>query len=114
MVTAIFIKSFTVMAFYFIADGYILLAVRMISGFGNIIILIYGPIWVDQLAEDKWRYVMLTSLSIGEPTGRSIGYIFNYVVGAKHWKEAFLGNGIVFGIVGLLYLSFPRIYFSSK
>lgn len=114
MITAIFIKSTTVMAFYFISDGYILLAIRMISGFGNICILIYGPIWVDQLAEDKWRYVMLTALSIGEPTGRSMGFIYNYVMGSEYWKEAFLGNGIVFAIVGLLYFSYPRIYFSSK
>lgn len=85
---------------------------RLISGFSQIFLTIYIPIYVDCFSTKKAKPFLMSMILLASPLGVTVGYGWGgYVVGSGHsWRFAFFGLAIVSGASSILIFLLPDKY----
>ena len=114
LIIPLFISSISIFLFTRFENRYILYILRGINGICQVFGFIYFPIWIDQFGIQKRKTLMMTLIQLAAQFGMVGGYLINYLIGSKNWKNGF--NIEFIGECGLLFLIlfFPRIYFSRN
>ena len=106
----------------FFTSGYLWnLISRFLSGIPQTLLTSYGTIWVDQFAKHKHRTIMLPLFQLFALLGIIIGYGMGYASDSilsenykrYSWRLSFGIEGIILGILGIIFLFYPNLYFSS-
>ena len=91
------------------------------SGIPQTLLTGYGTIWTDQFGRRAKRSMMLPILQffslLGIMFGYGLGILSDSILGKNStflgWRFSFIIEGIILGILGVIILFFPKIYFSS-
>ena len=97
---------------------------RLLSGMPQTLLTSYGTIWTDQFGKRKNRALMVSLLQLGGLLGIIVGYglgiicdliLKNSSISNKilPWRFCFVIEGVFLGILSLLIIAFPKIYFSK-
>ena len=118
-------KALTLEAPFFSENYYLNLIARLLSGIPQTLLTSYGTIWVDQFAKHKSRTIMLPLFQFFALLGIILGYgmgklsdiIFekndNVNLRRYGWRLSFEIEGVILGILGIIFLFYPNLYFSS-
>jgi MFS family permease len=116
-----FIKALTLIVPFFTPEFFTNLIARLLSGIPQTLLTSYGTLWVDQFAKHKSRSLMLPLLQLfallGIVLGYGIGLISDFIFSKKNtygWRLSFEIEGIMLGILGIIFLFYPNLYFSSS
>lgn len=114
LIITLFFKAFTLFIPIFSKQDYIVnLIARGISGFSQVYYTIYLPVWSDQYGPKDWKTLMITFIQLGVPAGIAIGYTICTLIG-KNWVTSFCIEGIILGVLGVLLIFMPQLYFSNN
>ena len=118
-----FFKAFCCIVSLFTKNYYVNIIARLLSGLPQILLTGYGTIWADQFGKRKKRSMMLQILQfssfLGIMVGYGLGIICNFIMENSSfpnfhgWRLSFILEGIILGVLGMLFLVYPKIYFSS-
>ena len=123
-----FFKAITCIIPLISKDYYINLIARLLSGIPQTLLTSYGTIWTDQFGRWKKRSLMLPIFQLAALVGIMVGYGFGIIsdvilkdinYGKKEeeqfygWRLCFLTQGVILGVLGMILIAFPKIYFSS-
>ena len=116
-----FFKAITLLIALFTGNYYVNLIARLLSGIPQTLLTGYGTIWTDQFGRRKKRSMMLPILQfsslLGIMFGYGLGILSDAILGQNStflgWRFSFIIEGLILGILGVLFLLFPKIYFSS-
>ena len=114
-------KAITLIIALFTPNYYVNLIMRFLSGIPQTLLTSYGTIWVDQFGKRKSRTMMLPifqfSALLGIIVGYGLGIISDAILGKdgpfRGWRLSFGIEGIILGILGFIFLFYPKLYFSS-
>ena len=114
------IKALTLIVPFFSKEYFINLIARLLSGIPQTLLTSYGTLWVDQFAKHKNRSIMLPLLQLfallGIVFGYGIGLISDIFLSKGNiygWRLSFGIEGVILGILGIIFLFYPNLYFSS-
>lgn len=114
------IKALTLIVPFFSEEFFINLIARLLSGIPQTLLTSYGTLWVDQFAKHKNRSLMLPLLQLfallGIVLGYGIGKISDIILSKDNtygWRLSFEIEGVILGILGIIFLFYPNLYFSS-
>ena len=118
-----FFKAFLCIIPLFTKNYYINIIARLLSGLPQILLTGYGTIWADQFGKRKKRSMMLQILQfsafLGIMVGYGLGIICNFIMEHSSfpdfhgWRLSFIFEGVILGVLGMLFIVYPKIYFSS-
>ena len=115
-----FFKGFTLIVPLFTRNYYINLISRFLSGIPQTLLTSYGTIWTDQFGKRKSRSMMLPILNFSTLIGVIVGYGLAIVCDfflqnpkILAWRLSFFIEGLTLGVLGAIFLLYPKIYFSS-
>ena len=57
---------------------YVLGAMRFLTGFCQIFIVVYYPVWTDTFGPEKFKSIWLTLMLLASPLGLVLGYAVTY------------------------------------
>ena len=114
-------KAITLIIALFTPNYYVNLIMRFLSGIPQTLLTSYGTIWVDQFGKRKSRTMMLPifqfSALLGIIVGYGLGIMSDAILGKDGpfhgWRLSFGIEGIILGILGFIFLFYPKLYFSS-
>ena len=113
-------KSITLIIALFTPHYYPNLIARFFSGIPQTLLTSYGTIWVDQFGKRKSRSMMLPIFQFSALLGIIVGYglgIMSDAILPKNstygWRLSFGIEGIILGILGFVFIFYPKLYFSS-
>ena len=114
-------KAITLIIALFTPNYYVNLIMRFLSGIPQTLLTSYGTIWVDQFGKRKSRTMMLPifqfSALLGIIVGYGLGIMSDAILGKdgpfRGWRLSFGIEGIILGILGFIFLFYPKLYFSS-
>ena len=113
-------KGITLVISLFTETYYINIITRLISGIPQTLLTSYGTIWTDQFGKRNRRTMMLPILQLASLLGIMIGYglgiLSDFILGESEfhgWRLSFGIEGIALGILGIIILFYPNLYFSS-
>ena len=90
----------------------ILIFVRGLHGFTQMLPSIYVPVWINQFGIRSYRTIQITSLQLFQTTGKCIGYFLNMLFGLDNWKTGFFVEGIYLLFCAFCCLISSEDYFS--
>lgn len=100
--------------FFFTKNKMILYAMRIILGTLNALPQVYFPIWIDQYGIKSLKTIMLTLFNISTLMGQVIGFSIGSLQEPSQYKWFFAYIGISIGIIGLMILFIPSLYFANN
>ena len=113
-------KAITLIIPLFTPHYYPNLIARFFSGIPQTLLTSYGTIWVDQFGKRKSRSMMLPIFQFSALLGIIVGYGLGIMSDAilkdstyYGWRLSFGIEGIILGILGFIFLFYPKLYFSS-
>ena len=114
-------KAITLIIALFTPNYYVNLIMRFLSGIPQTLLTSYGTIWVDQFGKRKSRTMMLPifqfSALLGIIVGYGLGIMSDEILGKDGpfhgWRLSFGIEGIILGMLGFIFLFYPKLYFSS-
>ena len=113
-------KGLILIISFFSGNYYINIITRLISGIPQTLLTSYGTIWTDQFGKKKRRTRMLPILQLASLLGIMVGYglgiVSNFILGKAEfhgWRLSFGIEGIALGVIGIIFLFYPTLYFSS-
>ena len=115
----LFFKCFTLIIPLFTKDYFTNTFVRLLSGIPQTLLTSYGTIWTDQFGKRNRRSLMLPILQFATLIGFILGYILgilcNAILGKSTygWRLSFSIEGISLAVLGVIFLFYPKLYFSS-
>ena len=114
IIFAPFIKSLTLLVYYYTDNFWIIMTCRYIQGFVHVSTYIYFPTWIEQFGLQKYKGLMINSIQTASPFGSVFGFALCTFMGTDNWKKCFslLAYSIMFLICVLFFI--PEKYFSSK
>lgn len=69
---------------------YFLLFLRAATGFFQIFLVVYQPVWTDTFCEEKFKSIALTINMLAAPLGIVGGYMLTYYMNKYHtWEWSF-------------------------
>jgi sugar phosphate permease len=69
---------------------YVLGAMRFLTGFCQIFIIVYYPVWTDTFGPEKFKSIWLTLMLLASPLGLVLGYAVTYYMNMyKTWEWSF-------------------------
>jgi MFS family permease len=109
-----FIKSITLLVYYYTNNFWIIMTCRFIQGFVTVSTYIYFPTWIEQFGLQKYKNSMINSIQTASPFGSVFGFSLCTFMGTDSWKKCFslLAYSIMFLICILFFI--PEKYFSSQ
>ena len=109
-----FIKSLTLLVYYYTNNFWIIMTCRFIQGFVTVSTYIYFPTWIEQFGLQKYKNSMINSIQTASPFGSVFGFSLCTFMGTDSWKKCFslLAYSIMFLICILFFI--PEKYFSSQ
>ena len=116
-----FLKAITLIIALFTGNYYINLFSRLLSGVPQTLLTSYGTIWTDQFGRRNKRSMMLPlfqfSSLLGIMAGYGLGIICDVIVGEESkfhgWRLSFMIEGIILAVLGMIFIFYPKLYFSS-
>ena len=114
IIFSIFSASMFLSLFYFTNNKHLIMFSFFMTGFCLIINSVYIPIWIDQFATNKKKTIYLSLINFGKILGLELGYVINYILNNKYFKEQYLIESILLFFIFLLLSCKSNIYFSSK
>ena len=90
----------------------ILIFVRGLHGFTQMLPSIYTAVWVNQFGIRAYKTIQITSLQLFMTTGKCIGYFLNMLFGLDHWKTGFFVEGAYLLFCAFCCLISSEDYFS--
>ena len=118
-----FFKAATCLIPIFYKRYYVNLIARLLGGIPQTLLSGYGTIWIDQFGKWKKRSMMMQILQFSAFLGIMLGYGLGILINAvlKHatlkiygWRLCFMIEGIFLGVLGLIFIVFPKLYFSKS
>jgi len=114
-------KAITLIIALITPNYYPNLIARFFSGIPQTLLTSYGTIWVDQFGKRKSRSMMLPifqfSALLGIIVGYGLGIMSDAILGENNtyhgWRLSFGIEGIILGILGFVFIFYPKLYFSS-
>ena len=114
IIFSIFSASMFLSLFYFTNNKYLIMFSFFMTGFCLICNSIYIPIWIDQFATNKRKTIYLSLINFAKILGLELGYVINYILKNKYFKEQYLTESFLLFFIFLLLSCKSNIYFSSK
>ena len=120
---ACFFKCITSLIPIFYKRYYVNLIARLLSGIPQTLLSGYGTIWIDQFGKWKKRSMMLQILQfsafLGIMFGYGLGILSNAILKKSSlniygWRLSFMIEGILLGVLGMIFLVYPKLYFSNS
>lgn len=121
-----FFKAITCIIPFIHPNYYLNLIARLLSGIPQTLLTSYGTIWADQFGKWKKRSLMLPIFQLASLAGIMVGYglgiicdvilektNFEKEYNIYGWRLSFLIEGIILGILGIILMAYPKLYFSS-
>jgi len=90
----------------------ILIFVRGLHGFTQMLPSIYVPVWINQFGIRSYRTVQITSVQLFQTIGKCIGYFLNMLFGLDNWKTGFFVEGAYLLFCAFCCLISSEDYFS--
>ena len=92
----------------------ILIFVRGLHGFTQMLPSIYVPVWLDQFGIRKYKTIQITSVQLFATTGKCIGYFLNMYFGLENWKKGFMLEALYLLFCAFCCLISSEDYFSRS
>lgn len=101
-----FLSVFSLMTTYILSVFF-----RFMTGFWQVFVCIYMPVWVDMFAHEKQKSAWLTFLILASPLGIVIGFgMTSIIVKYTTWKWAFWGQSLAMLPCVLAIILIPKKY----
>ena len=102
--------AFCVLGFA-MSNGYAAaLASRLIGGFVSALLVVYGPLWVDDFGPPAYKSLWMSLVQAGVPLGITIGYLAVGFVEANtslSWRYFFHGQAVLLILAAIFFLASP-------
>ena len=86
----VLLNALCLFAFALNTSYYIAIILRFLTGFLQILMCVFGPVWVDRFAPEKYKSIYLTFLLLGTPLGVVFGYGLTFVcIKYLTWRWAY-------------------------
>lgn len=112
LAVAFFVNGLGLLAFMLVKPFYLVCISRLVSGFCQIFLTIFIPIYVDCFGTANLKPYMMSLILLAGPLGVTIGYGATGIV-VNHdisWRYAFLVLAIISGFSSLLIICMPDRY----
>ena len=89
-------------------------AARFISGFFQVFIIIYKPVFVDTFASRAQKPIFMSLILVSPPLGVVFGYLMTAVMLQKNlatWQDSFKIQSLISIISASIVIVIPRAYF---
>ena len=105
------LNAVVLFAFCLNTNFYLAIVHRFLTGFLQIFICIFGPVWVDRFAPESQKSIFLTLLLLGPPLGIVTGYGLAYAC-IKHstWRTAYYIQLVLAIPIAFGFLAFSSDY----
>ena len=89
---------------------------RWLSGFNQIFLLIYIPLYIDAFADKKSKSLWMSAALLASPIGTLVGFAFTAFTISKYesWRLSFFIYAIVMAIGFLFFAPIPKRFFDVK
>ena len=90
LATTVFLNSGCLFAFAVNPNFYLAILLRFLTGFLQIFLCVFGPVWVDRYAPEHAKSMQLTFLMLATPLGVVFGYGLAYaMIKYANWRWAY-------------------------
>lgn len=89
-------------------------ASRFISGFFQVFIIIYKPVFVDTFASRKQKPIFMSLILVSPPLGVVFGYLLTAFLLQRNlgtWQSSFKIQSLISITAASIVIIFPRMYF---
>lgn len=116
LAVAFFINGLGLLAFMLVKHFYLVCISRLVSGFCQIFLTIFIPIYVDCFGTKNLKPYMMSLILLAGPLGVTIGYgATGYIVSLGiSWRYAFLVLAIISGLSSILIVLMPDRYMNIE
>jgi len=105
LITCMAANCVTLVTFGLAPNFYIALLLRLLTGFFQIFVMIYTPVWADAFGSEREKSIWMSLFQTCAPLGICIGFAIVSVLNQRGtWEWAFYIQGILClpGIVGIM------------
>lgn len=104
----VLLNAACLLAFAISQSFMIAIILRFATGFLQIFMCVFGPVWVDRFVPERLKSTYLTLLLLGTPLGVVLGYGLSFVcVSHGTWRWAYYIQLILAVPEALCFLAFP-------
>lgn len=116
LISVMILNALSQFAFTTTKEYYYLMGSRFLTGFFQVFISIYWPVWTDAFAEcERRKATWMSCFLVSSPVGVLLGYVLTTQLIINYtWKYAFYAQGIAVIPALLIILFLPNKYFSLK
>lgn len=94
---------------------YYLLFLRGATGFFQIFLVVYQPVWTDSFCEDRFKSIALTINMLAAPLGIVGGYMLTYAMNKyRTWEWSFYLQGLAIIPCFVFLLMVPEKYLNIE
>lgn len=112
IVITIATKATFILLFSITTDNiYLLFGYKVYIGLANMVINAFAPVLVEQFGIHKYKSLLQSSLQMGNPLGRIIGFGLDFLF---KWKIVLIFESIMLFTCSFILMIIPHLYFSSK
>lgn len=91
LIIAMSFNGLSLLAFIFVKDYKLAMALRFFTGFSQVYFCIYSPVWADTYGTERGKSFWITLYVICVPMGVFLGFSFASVLNKDgHWEWAFI------------------------
>lgn len=114
--TVMALNALSQVGFTLTKDYHYLITSRFLTGFFQVFISIYWPVWTDGFAPDeRTKATWMSCLLAASPVGVLLGYVMTTMLMINlTWKYAFYVQAVAVVPVILVIVAIPKRYFSLK
>jgi len=92
---SIILNAISLLLFTTSTSYYYLLFLRGLTGFFQIFLVVYQPVWTDTFCKEGFKSIALTINMLAAPLGIVGGYILTWVMNKKYsWEWSFYIQGV--------------------
>ena len=128
LIYSLFFKGILMTLSIFFKNFFVNIFARGFSGISQVFYTSYFPVWADQFAEKELKSLWVMLVQIGNPLGIILGYGLSTVLNSVgfgydekneklnfgEWRIAFMIEGIILFLIGILCLKFENVYFDKN
>lgn len=107
--------AITLLLFTTSTSYYFLLFLRGATGFFQIFLVVYQPVWTDIFCEERFKSIALTINLLAAPLGIVLGYLLTYYMNKYHtWEWSFYLQGFCIIPCFVVLMMMPEKYLNVE
>jgi len=114
IILCLIINGLMFFVYLYTKNKYMIFISRYTISILRLYIILYIPIWIDQIGIKNLKTFMMTLLNISNPLSNKIEIFIGNYYEKENWQKNYAVEGTILLIFAFILLLFPSYYFSNK